>query len=202
MEEYKSNSHKSKENQRGSIPEKKVEKVIAGTAKSKKKSEIRKFTDVFISEDVNNVKSYILLEVLVPAIKKAISDIVTNGIDMILYGGTGRTKSNSTASKISYRSYYDGGNGRRNYSAARTRIGYNYDDIILDNRGEAEDVLSRMDELISTYGVVSVADLYDLVGVTGNYTDNKYGWTDIRSASVIRVRDGYMIKLPKALPLN
>ena len=202
MEEYKSNSHKSKENQKGSIPEKKVEKVIAGTAKSKKKSEIRKFTDVFISEDVNNVKSYILLEVLVPAIKKAISDIVTNGIDMILYGETGKTKSNSTASKISYRSYYDGGNGRRDYSTVRTKTGYNYDDIILDNRGEAEDVLLRMDELISTYGLVSVADLYDLVGVTGNYTDNKYGWTDIRSASVIRVRDGYMLKLPKALPLN
>ena len=202
MEEYKPNSHKSKEKQRESIPDKKVEKIIAGTVKSKKKSEIKKFADVFISEDVNNVKSYILLDVLVPAIKKAISDIVTNGIDMILYGGTGRTKSNSIASKVSYRSYYDGVNGRRDYSAARTRIGYNYDDIILDNRGEAEDVLSRMDELISTYGLVSVADLYDLVGVTGNYTDNKYGWTDIRSASVIRVRDGYMLKLPKALPLN
>ncbi len=136
---------------------------------------------------------------MVPAIKKAISDIVTNGIDMILYGETGKTKSNTAASKVSYRSYYD---NRRDYSAARIKTGYNYDDIILDNRGEAEEVLSRMDELISTYGLVSVADLYDLVGVTGNYTDNKYGWTDIRSASVIRVRDGYILKLPKALPLN
>lgn len=202
MEEYKPNSHKYKEDQNRSAPEKKVEKVIAGTVKSKKKSEIRKFTDVFISEDIDNVKSYILLDVLIPAIKKAISDIVTNGIDMILYGETGKTKSNSTASKVSYRSYYDGRNGRRDYSAIRTKISYNYDDIILDNRGEAEDVLSRMDELISTYGLVSVADLYDLVGVTGNYTDNKYGWTNIRSASVIRVRDGYMLKLPKALPLD
>ena len=77
-----------------------------------------------------------------------------------------------------------------------------YDDIVLDKRDEAEDVLSRMDELISTYGMASVADLYELVGVTGNYTDNKYGWTDIRSASAIRVRDGYLLKLPKALPLN
>jgi len=202
MEEYKPNSHKYKEDQNRSSSEKKVEKVIAGTVKSKKKSEIRKFTDIFISEDINNVKSYILLDVLIPAIKKAISDIVTNGIDMILYGETGKTKSNSTASKVSYRSYYDGRNGRRDYSAIRTKISYNYDDIIFDNRGEAEDVLSRMDELISTYGLVSVADLYDLVGVTGNYTDNKYGWTDIRSASVIRVRDGYMLKLPKALPLD
>lgn len=202
MDEYKPNSHKFKEERRESVPEKKVEKVIAGTVKSKKKNEIQKFADVFISEDVGNVKSYILLDVLVPAIKKAISDIVTNGIDMILYGGSYRTKSNSAASKVSYRSYYDGRNGRRDYSAARTKTGYNYDDIILDNRGEAEDVLSRMDELISTYGVVSVADLYDLVGVTGNYTDNKYGWTDIRSAQVVRIRDGYLIKLPKALPLN
>jgi len=203
MEEYKPNSHKYKEDQKRSILEKKkVEKVIAGTVKSKKKSEIRKFTDVFISEDIDNVKSYILLDVLIPAIKKAISDIVTNGIDMILYGETGKTKSYSTASKVSYRSYYDGRNGRIDYSSIRTKIGYNYDDIIFDNRGEAEDVLSRMDELISTYGLVSVADLYDLVGITGNYTDNKYGWTNIRSASVIRVRDGYMLKLPKALPLD
>ena len=60
----------------------------------------------------------------------------------------------------------------------------------------------RMDELVSTYGLVSVADFFDLLGVTGNYTDNNYGWTDIRNAKVMRVKDGYMIKLPKALPLN
>lgn len=198
MEEYKSNSHKSKEVQ----AEKRIEKVISGSAKTKKKNEIQKLADVFISEDVNNVKSYILMDVLVPAIKKAISDIITNGIDMILYGGNGQTKKNSTASKVSYRSFYEKPNDRRNYGDSSIRTGYSYDNIILDNRGEAEDVLLRMDELISTYGLVSVADFYDLVGVTGNYTDNKYGWTDIRNASVVRVRDGYMIKLPKALPLN
>ena len=205
MSDYKPNSHKSKEEQRESVPEKKVEKIIAGTVKAKKKNDIQKFADVFISEDVSNVKSYILIDVLVPAIKKAISDIVTNGIDMILYGGSGGSggnKKSSTASKVSYRNYYERENDRRDYNSSRIKTGYSYDDIILDNRGEAEDVISRMDELISTYGVVSVADLYDLVGVTGNYTDNKYGWTDIRSVQAVRVRDGYLIKLPKALPLN
>lgn len=199
MEKYKPNSHKSRELNRRSVPDKKVEKIVTGKVRSKKKNELNKFTDIFISEDANNVKSYIFLDILVPAIKKAISDIVTNGIDMILYGETGRSKNNSNASRISYRSYYD--RGESNHS--RTRTGYNYNDIILDNRGEAEDVLSRMDELISTYGLVSVADLYDLVGITGNYTDNKYGWTDIRSAAPVRLREGgYLLKLPKALPLN
>ena len=55
-----------------------------------------------------------------------------------------------------------------------------------------------MDELIATYGLVSVADFYDLVGVSGNYTDNKYGWTDIRGATTVRVGDGYMIKVTKS----
>ena len=201
MDSYKPNSHKSKEEQKESTSEKKVKKVISGTAKSKKKNEIQKFADVFISEDVNNVKSYILLDVLIPAIKKAVSDIVTNGIDMLLYGESEKTKKNSTSSKISYRNYYEN-DQKRSYNSSAVKSGYSYDNIILDNRGEAEEVLARMDELVAAYGIVSVADLYDLVGVTGRYTDNKYGWTDIRSATIVRTRDGYLIKLPKVLPLN
>ena len=37
MEEYKPNSHKSKEEQKDLVPEKRVEKVISGTVKPKKK---------------------------------------------------------------------------------------------------------------------------------------------------------------------
>ena len=73
------NSHKYKaENQNKPGTEKKVEKVINGTAKVRKKTEARKFADIFISEDVSNVKEYIFMDVLVPGIKKAISDIVVN----------------------------------------------------------------------------------------------------------------------------
>ena len=161
MENYKPNSHKSKEEQQEALAERKVEKVIKGSAKTKKRSDVKKFADVFISEDAGNVKSYIIMDVLIPAIKKAISDIVTNGIDMMLYGEAGRSKKKSPASKISYRSYYESDNDRRrDYSSIRTRSTYEYDDIVLDNRGEAESVLSTMDELVETYGMVSVADLH------------------------------------------
>lgn len=199
METYKPNSHKYKEEQ--TKPEKKVEKIITGLAKTRKKNQVQKLAGALLSEDVDSVKSYILLDVLVPAIKKAISDIVTNGIDMLLYGES-RGDKKTPASKVSYRSYYDKPDDRRKDVGARSRAVYSYDDIVLDTRGEAESVLASMDELMSMYGVISVADFYDLVGVTGNYTDDKYGWTNIRSASVVRVRDGYLIKLPKAVPLN
>ena len=74
--------------------------------------------------------------------------------------------------------------------------------VILETRAEAEDVIARLDELVDLYGMASVADLYDLVGISGQYTDNKYGWTDVRNASHVRVRDGYLLKLPKARPLD
>lgn len=198
MEDYKPNSHKSREEQQESFHnKKKVEKVISGSAKLRKKSGIHKFAEVFIADDVSDVKSYILEDVLVPAIKDIILDAVR-----ALLGVNGGARKSTTASKVSYRSYYDKNNDRRDYNCTRTKNGYDYDDIILSTKGEAEDILSRMDELIATYGLVSVADLYDLVGITGNYTDNKYGWMDIRSASAVRVRDGYLIKLPKVLPLD
>nr|DAQ19135.1 MAG TPA: replication protein [Caudoviricetes sp.] len=204
MDEYKSNSHKSKEEQKETAPEKRVEKVVSGTVKPKKKGEMQKFADVFISEDVNNVKSYILLEVLVPAIKKAISDIVTNGIDMILYGETGRTRNKSTASKVSYQRYYEKNDERRrDYSAPAARNGFDYDELVFPTRGDAEAVLDAMNEIIAQYGVVSIGDLYDLANVSmDNFAANKYGWTDIRGCKSVRVRDGYILKLPRALPLN
>ena len=198
MEDYKANSHRSKEEQK--LPEKKIEPVVKGKV-TKKKNNVRKLTDTFVSEDIQNVKSYVLMDVLVPAIKKAISDIVTNGIDMILYGESGRSTRKTNASTVSYRNYYDNRRDDR-YSSSRTRKGYSYDDVVLETRSEAEDVLTRMDELIDTYGVVSVADMYDLVGISCNYTDNKYGWTNLRNAEPVRVRDGYMLKLPKALPID
>lgn len=201
-EEYKSNSHRSKEGKTEALTDRKrVEKVVHGRVRTKPKSGVSKITDVFISEDAANVKSYIVMDVLVPAVKKAISDIVRDGIDMILYGESRGRKSSSASGYVSYRDY-SRSDDRDRFWDSRSRSSYAHDDVILDSRGEAEEVLTRMDELIDTYGNVSVADLYDLVGKSSEYTDNKYGWTNIRNAEPIRVRDGYMLKLPKALPIN
>lgn len=205
MEDYKPNSHRYKEAQkRAATEDKKVEKVVTGTVKVKKKNEISKLKDVFISEDVNNVKNYVLMDVLIPAVKKAISDIVTNGIDMILYGSTGNRSKSTNAPYGSYRDYSGRSSGDRFANSIRTvASSHDRNGIYLEHRGDAEEVLSRMDELLDTYGVVSVADLYDLVGVTGSFTDNKYGWTSLASAKVVPARGGgYTIKLPTARPID
>ena len=199
--DIKPNSHKYKAEQKAA-QEKKVTKVVKGTVKTKKRSDIHKLTDIFISEDVTNVKSYILMDVLVPAIKKAISDIVRDGIDMILYGDSGRSNRRSTnAGYVSYRDFSSRRDSDR-FSNDRIRGSYNYDDITFQSKADAQDVLDGMDDLIETYKVVTVADLYDLIGKSCNYTDNKYGWTNLRNAEVLHGRDGWKIKLPRALPID
>ena len=198
---YPSNSRKSKVSGTpdNTIPDKKVEKVVKGTVKKKKKSEISKCKDVFISEDINSVTSSVFLAVLVPSIKKALLDIVTDGANMILYGDKRGGNNRGVSSRVSYRDY--SGSGKREQPVSR-RDNYDYADLVYDSRGEAEDVLNGMDDLIARYGVVTVADMCDLSGVTCRYPDNKYGWMNINSAQVVHGRDGYMIKMPKAVPID
>ena len=93
--DYKPNSNRFREEQkiadRKDWERKRTEKIVSGAVRTKKKSEFSRLADVFAPGDVQNVKSYVFMDVLVPAIKKAISDIVTNGIEMILYGETGNS---------------------------------------------------------------------------------------------------------------
>lgn len=194
------NSNKYKK-EKAEKEKKEIVPVVKGKV-TKKKNLGRKVSNSLIGEEFKNVKSYVILDVLIPAVKKAISDIVTNGIDMLLYGESGRTKRSSNISHVSYSRMYDRDDRYRTRTTTRARTGYDFDDIILETRSEAEEVLNQLYEMLDQYQVVTIADLYDLVGVTRSYTDNKYGWTNLQGAEVVRVRDGFVIKLPRAYPID
>lgn len=182
--------------------EKHVEKVVRGKTKIKK-NELRKFTDVFISEDVGRIKEYIINDLLIPTIKKTLYDAVVNSFDIALFGGRsgGSGSRRPIADSVSYTNY--GRSGRReSESGSRASNRHSYDDIIFDTRSDAEAVLARMDEMMDVYEIVSVADMFEMADLSCDYTDNKYGWTNIRNAEVVRVRDGYKIKMPKAVPIR
>lgn len=203
MQDYKPNSHRFREDQKSLAPveKKKVEKVVKGSVKTKKKGSISKLSDVLISEDANNVKSYILLDVLVPTVKKAIVDIVTDAVNMIFLGGTGRSKTTSSSNYISYNRLAE---PRDRYDSSSPRAGsrFDYENIVFASRVDAEAIIEQMNDIISSYGFVTVADLYDMADLSHPYTSNDYGWTSIVSAAVIHVRDGWVIKLPKARPID
>lgn len=201
MQDYKPNSHRFKEEQKkASLDEKKVEKIVKGNTKIKKRGEMSKLADVFIAEDANNVKSYILMDVLVPTIKKAIVDIVTDAVNMIFLGGTGRSK--SSGSSVNYVSYSRFADPKERRPEPRVTSRFDYDSIVFEYRGDAEAIIEQMEGIIASYGFVTVADLFDMAGRTHPYTSNDYGWTSLRSADVVHVREGYILKLPKAMPID
>lgn len=178
-----------------------VTKVISGQAKRKKKSEIKKFKDSLISEDVGQVKEHVIEHVMLPAIKTLICDMVTDGIRMIFLGEKGNDKSRGGSARyISYDSFGSSRSYDRGYS--RRSAGYDFDDIWLDTYDEALAVLDRMKETIRRYGVVRVADMYELVGFPSDYTDNRYGWASLNTAEIIRGGEGYGFRLPKASPID
>jgi len=176
---------------------KKVEKVVSGNVNRKKKSEAKKIADIFISDDIHNVKSFILMDVIVPTVKKTIDEIVTNGLRMVLYGGDKPGK--KSTSKISYRDSYERNSGRSSRSG---RNRYDLDEIVLDSRSEAEEVLENMYDLLEEYGIVSVSDYFELLGLDTEFTDNKFGWASLRSADVVRVRNGYVVRLPRPMAID
>lgn len=71
--------------------------------------------------------------------------------------------------------------------------------VILDTKEEAEIVLSHLKDLISDYGMATVADFYDLVGEPSIFPDNDWGWIDISSAFITYTSNGCIIHLPKAI---
>jgi hypothetical protein len=198
-------------------PEKKVEKVVSGKVVRRKKTLGTRIREMFTGSDADSVKEYIIQDVLVPALKDMISDATSGGIDRILYkdshrharrsrrGDFGRdshTAYNKAFSSGPRQSRYDDPRDRPRPQHSARRRSNELEEVILATRAEAEEVLDRMYALLERYDATSVSDLNELLGLTGQYTDDKWGWLDLRGSGVRRIREGYLLELPEPQPLD
>lgn len=201
-----SNSHKSKIEPEPK-EERQIKKVVSGNVVTQKKGLGKKFSEAFLGSETRSVGDYIVHDVLVPAIKALIFDSISGGLEVGLFGekkGRNTTRRNGN-SYVSYGGFYKDDRDKRgqNRDTSRgARARHDFDDVILEKRGEAEEVLSLLADLITDYGQATVADFYDMVGKTSSFTDNRYGWTDLRTARVERVRGGYLINFPRTITLD
>lgn len=201
FDDYKPNSNRSKEENREQL-----KPVAKATVRRRKNGGLKKIANVLLAENFEDAKDHLISDVIIPAIRQAIHDVFDRGSDLLFCGFESKY-SKSKAAKVSYRDYYDHDKKRDDFKRYETPSRtLEYNDIIFDSRSEAEEVLFKMDELIEVYGTASVADFYEFAGVTGDYSANDYGWADIRSAHIERVRDsgkyGYTIVFPRARPLK
>lgn len=191
-----------------------IKPVVSGGVVRRKQPVGKRIKEHFIGEDSRGVFNYVLMDILIPAAKDAIADSTTAAVERKLFGhvrSSGRrgSRGGSPHGVINYSQISS--NKGSNTSARRedprqvsqrARANHDFDEIILATRGEAEEVLDRLFDLLSRYEVATVEDLYQLTGITGNYTDRKWGWTELRGAGVSRARGGYLLDLPRPEPID
>lgn len=212
--QYKSNSNASKSgsskvvsnqsDDKSDIPKKKEVKQIA-SAKVRKQGLLRRFGKSILEDGIESAKEKAYNDIIVPGIKSILFDTVTDILDTMLFGGSEnasrgsqrRSESRRRGDRTSYSDFYEKRSRGGSRSSEREDRYYEPDDIILDTRSDARDVLDELDFMIRKYGQASVADYYDLVGVTGDWTDNRYGWISLRGASIKPIRDGFLIVMPR-----
>lgn len=195
------NTDKAKE---GASPEK---KVIA-KAKVPKKSAIKEALRTFFAQDLPEIAEHLVIDVAIPAAKNAITDMVTQGIQQLLYGevdprrrpASGYTSYSSSSCSDRSRGYYESRRTERH--EPRHPKPTNVEDLVFDTRGDAVDVIEFIAESIDQYGQVSVADLMSSVGIQPRYTDERWGWTTIDAFKIRQIREGWLVSADRPEPLK
>ena len=192
-------------NYKGADKERK--KVATGTIKEKTfKQKVR---DAFISDEVHDIKSYVVFDVIIPAIKETFRNLFVNSLDMALFGKvrqTSKTEQRGGSTYIAYDRLYQsrGGNDvqpRQQRGGAPLRVN-ELDRVVFKDKADAIDVLSYMMDQIEEDHVASVADFVTAADLPVSPIHHKFGWYDLSTASVEELPDGgYYIRLPRPVSI-
>lgn len=192
---------------------KEIRKVEAKGVRVKKRGLGTRLIDTFIKEKPEEVRKYVIKEVIVPAIMDTIYDSIMSALGMTFYQKADRRRSSGGGSGL--------GSKFTNYSAISTPSirkertpAYggskgslkSFDNLVFDSKGEAEDVRDSMIEALDRYGYLTVLEFYDIAQVTvDNFTDNNWGWKRDSIGQMKILGDsanGYYINLPRCEPLD
>ena len=179
--------------------DKHVEAVAQGKKVSKSKSKARQIAEIFVGGDLKETAEHVRDDVAIPALKNFLYDSLSEGLQRILWGETknDRRRNSTHRDYVGYSRRARESRPAPQTSARYSRATQGFDDVVLATRTEAESVLSRMYDLIENYNMVTVAEFYSLVGISAEFTDENWGWRDLRSANIQHIRDGFRINLPK-----
>ena len=203
---------------------KKLEPVVNGGVTVHKKSKGKEAVESFLGEEVSEVKDHIVYDMIIPSTKDAISnmfggivdffnDMMHEFIDTVLFGSSGDVpKTKASQTYVSYQGYYNSKNRSKSSRPVResrdSSRRHTIDEIEFesDERESAVEkatkVYLEMIDRIEKYHEVSVAEFFDLAGVTLDWTEEQekdaWGWRDPSAIGKPRRRRGkYIIPLPR-----
>lgn len=216
MQDFPANSQKAKARSEAPMPRErpeKIERVTSAEARRRKRGLGRQFKETFIGGNAKMAVEYMAMEIVVPAIRDTLNDALQGGIERVIYGesrirrGTA-SQAYSNVGHVNYQGLNTAARPSRSQASQtlsqRSRSRHKFDEIVIPNRVEAEEVLDRMFETLSRFGMVTVGELYAMTGIQSSHIDNKWGWTQLRGANIDRLRNngGYVLNLPEPESLS
>lgn len=201
--DYPSNSRKSNE----PVP-KNIEPIVTGKVVRRKAPLGRRFMETFIQGNAEDVREYLIFDVFFPAMKDTVFKLLTEAGSGMLFGssrsvGPRTITTQATTGYTTYNRYSAPAQKPAKPTLSKAgRQNHTFDEIVLASRAEAEEAIDRLYGLIETYDFASVADLYKMLNITPEYTDDAYGWTSLKGAQPRATAGGYLLDLPKPLPLD
>jgi len=219
MENYPANSQKAQPRrvEETNAPEdKKIEPVVTGEVTRRKRPLGKRLSETFMGGDARGVWYFVAMDVLLPAAREMVADAISQGVERMIYGETARPtgrrpgarRSNGTTvydsapSRATSRDPFQRGEDPRASVGRPHRRSQDIGDVVLASRVEADEVLDNMYRLLERYKVVTVADLCDLINETGQFTDDKFGWTSLHGSRVYRSGGRYVLALPRVEELD
>ena len=163
-----------------------------------------RFKGSLIGGEAKSVVSYIATDVLLPNVRNLIVDMTQRGIERLIYGENAPKRAPSRTNYGSMYSFTPNQPPRRpnlpDQTTRRPRLD-NSSDIVLDDREEAELVLQNLYEALSTYDVVSVADLRQMAGLPHSFVDRNWGWYSLQGSGIRQTPKGWLIVLASPEPI-
>lgn len=177
----------------------------------------KRFGAMLFRGAAEGVLEYIIKDVLLPSAREMIAEAAITMVERSVFGDNARPARRRPSSRgdggytsynrfsgppASSRSWDRDREEDRSRLSRRSREQHDFREIVLATEFEANEVIDRLYDIISQYKCASVADLYELVDAKSDYTDVKYGWYELRNPKAIRVREGYLLHLPKPILLD
>lgn len=203
---YPGNSNKAKE-AAAQQPKEELKKVVKGGVVQKKPSVGKKFRESLFGGTLVAAGTYILYDVLIPALQALVVDSIRGGSERLVYGDkvAPGIRRDGNKSYVNYSGFSNQGVTRRPQQqelSMNRAVRHNFETSVFESKADAEAVLSQLLGVLQDYPTASVSDFNSLIGKTGDFTDVKWGWTNLSSAYVSRIREGYIVNLPAPIPLD
>lgn len=162
-----------------SIPTVKAEVVVP---KAKRQNNLKR---AIFSADVNDFKSFIVYDWLIPFVKSGLMDMLSRMLFNQPYSGTPGRRVGSSA-------YWSGtktrDQGLRDVSH----------DFIFDTSQEAQEVLEGAKDWCNRTGTITIADFCRIAGLIPDPGDLDYGWYNFSGSRVVSYGDSWVIEMPRA----